>query len=54
MPSKQIDIETIVDHALDETVSHILNEFEDPGDIEYAFQYLQTKVEELDPEDFEE
>jgi hypothetical protein len=55
MSLKEPEIESIVDHALDETLSQIFeNEFRDIKDIEYALEYLRQKVDELEAEDFEE
>jgi hypothetical protein len=55
MSLKEPEIEAIVDHALDETLSQIFeNEFRNIKDIEYALEYLRQKVDELEAEDFEE
>lgn len=55
MSLKEPEIESIVDHALDETLTEIFNnEFKDIKDIEYALDYLRQKVDELEAEDFEE
>lgn len=55
MSLKEPEIESIVDHALDETLSQIFgNEFRNIKDIEYALDYLRQKVDELEAEDFEE
>jgi hypothetical protein len=55
MSLKEPEIEAIVDHALDETLTEIFdNEFSTPKDIEYALNYLRQKVDELEAEDFEE
>lgn len=55
MSLKEPEIESIVDHALDETLTEIFeNEFRNPKDIEYALEYLRRKVDELEAEDFEE
>jgi len=55
MSLKEPEIESIVDHALDETLAQIFdNEFSTPKDIEYALNYLRQKVDELEAEDFED
>jgi hypothetical protein len=55
MSLKEPEIESIVDHALDETLTEIFdNEFRDLKDIEYALEYLRQKVDELEAEDFED
>lgn len=55
MSLKEPEIESIVDHALDETLTEIFqNEFKDAKDIEYALEYLRQKVDELEAEDFED
>jgi hypothetical protein len=55
MSLKEPEIESIVDHALDETLAEIFdNEFSDLKDIEYALEYLRQKVDELEAEDFED
>jgi hypothetical protein len=55
MSLKEPEIESIVDHALDETLTEIFNnEFNTPKDVEYALNYLRQKVDELEAEDFED
>lgn len=55
MSLKEPEIESIVDHALDETLTEVFNnEFKNIKDIEYALEYLRQKVDELEAEDFEE
>ena len=55
MSLKEPEIEAIVDHALDETLTEIFNnEFSSSKDIEYALEYLRRKVDELEAEDFED
>lgn len=55
MSLKEPEIESIVDHALDETLTEIFNnEFKNIKDIEYALDYLRQKVDDLDAEDFED
>lgn len=55
MEFKQPEIESIVDHAIDEILSEVFSgEFNDIEDIEYALNYLKTKIKDLEPEDFEE
>lgn len=55
MSLKEPEIEAIVDHALDETLTEIFdNEFKHFKDIEYALEYLRRKIDELEAEDFEE
>ncbi len=55
MSLKQPEIESVIDHALDETLTEIFNnEFNNLKDIEYALNYLRQKVDELEAEDFED
>jgi hypothetical protein len=49
------EIECFVDTAIDEAIFEIFkNEFNSLKEIEYAIEYLQTKIQDLDPEDFED
>ena len=49
------EIECFVDTALEEAVLEIFkHEFSSFKELEYAVNYLKEKVEELDPEDFED
>lgn len=51
---REAEIESIVDHSLDEILTEVFeNEFKNTKDIEYALEYLRTKVDELVAEDFE-
>jgi len=55
MSLKEPEIESIVDHAVDEILSEIFcGEFHDVTNIEYALNYLKEKIKGLEPEDFEE
>lgn len=55
MQFKEPEIESIVDHAIDEILSEVFSgEFNDIDDIEYALNYLKSKIKDLEPEDFEE
>lgn len=55
MSLKKPEIESIVEHALDETLSEIFeNEFRTYEDVEYAIEYLRQKVDELEADDFED
>lgn len=55
MQFKEPEIESIVDYAIDEILSEVFSgEFHDIDDIEYALNYLKSKIKELEPEDFEE
>ncbi len=54
MSLREPEIESIVDHALDETLTEIFeNEFKSIKDIEYALEYLRSKIDDLEAEDFE-
>jgi len=49
------EIECLVDNALEEAVLEIFkHEFSSFKELEYAIEYLQEKVQDLDPEDFED
>lgn len=49
------EIECFVDAALEEVVLEIFkHQFSSFKELEYAVGYLKEKVEELDPEDFED
>lgn len=55
MSLKEPEIEAIVDHAIDETLTEIFEtEFCNIKDIEYALNYLRQKVDELEATDFED
>ena len=55
MQFKQPEIESIVDHAIDEILSEVFSgEFNDIEDIDYALNYLKSKIKNLELEDFEE
>jgi hypothetical protein len=55
MSLREPEIEAIVEHALDETLNEIFeNELQGSKNIEYALDYLRTKVEELEVQDFED
>ncbi len=55
MTLREPEIESIIDHALDETLIQIFeNEFKNSKDIEYALDYLRQKVDDLEAEDFED
>jgi hypothetical protein len=53
MSLKEPEIESIVDHVLEETLVEIFeNEFKTLEDVEYALDYLRKKVDELEAEDY--
>ena len=55
MQFKEPEIESIVDHAVDEIISEVFSgEFNDIEDIGYALNYLKSKIKNLEVEDFEE
>ena len=55
MSLKEPEIESIVDHAVDEILSEVFSgEFHDISNIVYALNYLKEKIKGLEPEDFEE
>lgn len=51
MEFKEPEIESIVDHAIDEILSEAFSDIED---IDYALNYLKEKIKGLEVEDFEE
>ena len=49
------EIECFVDNAIEDVILEIFkNQFSSFKEIEYAVEYLQEKIQELDPEDFED
>lgn len=53
MSLKQIEIESIVDTALEDIIEiGLAGQFTKLKEVEYAFDYLKTKIDELDPSDF--
>lgn len=55
MQLKEPEIESIVDHAVDEIINEVFGgEFNDIEDIGYALNYLKEKIRNLEAEDFEE
>jgi len=47
------EIECFVDNAIEDVILEIFkNQFSSFKEIEYAVEYLQEKIQELDPEDF--
>jgi hypothetical protein len=55
MQFKQPEIESIVDHAVDEIINEVFSgEFNDIEDIDYALNYLKSKIKDLELEDFDE
>jgi hypothetical protein len=55
MSLKEPEIESIIDHAVDEILSEVFSgEFNEIVDVSYALNYLKEKIRELELEDFEE
>jgi hypothetical protein len=55
MSYSKTEIECFVDNAVEEVVLEIFkNEFSSFKELEYAIEYLQEKIQELDAEDFED
>jgi hypothetical protein len=49
------EIEYFVDSAIEEAILEIFkNEFSSLKELEYAVDYLKEKIQELEPEDFED
>jgi len=49
------EIECFVDTAIDEAIFEIFkNQFSSMKEIEYAVDYLKEKIQDVDPEDFED
>jgi hypothetical protein len=49
------EIECFVDTAIDDTIFEIFkNQFSSMKEIEYAVDYLKEKIQDMDPEDFED
>ena len=55
MSFKKLEIEAIIDNVLDDVLTETFsNQFDKIESIEYALDYLKTKVEALEAEDFED
>lgn len=55
MSLKKNEIESLIEHAIDDIVSEIFeNSFAKFTDVEYAVEYLKTKINEIEAEDFED
>jgi hypothetical protein len=55
MSLKKHEIESLVEHAMDDIISQVLeNEFASLEDLEYAIEYLKEKINDLEAEDFED
>jgi hypothetical protein len=55
MSFKKLEIEAIIDTTLEDVLTELFsNEFDKIESIQYAIDYLKTKVEALEAEDFED
>jgi hypothetical protein len=55
MSFKKLEIEAIIDSTLEDVLTELFsNEFDKIESIQYALDYLKTKVEALEAEDFED
>lgn len=55
MSLKKNEIESLIEHALDDIVSQVFeNQFACIEDLEYAVDYLKEKINDLEAEDFED
>jgi hypothetical protein len=55
MSLKKHEIESLVEHAMDDIIAQVLeNEFAKLEDLEYAIEYLKEKINDLEAEDFED
>ena len=55
MSLKKNEIESLIEHAMDDVVSQVFeNEFASLEDLEYAIEYLKEKINDLEAEDFED
>jgi hypothetical protein len=55
MSLKKHEIEALIEHATDDIVSQVFeNQFSKIEDIEFALEFLKSKINELEIEDFED
>jgi len=55
MKLKKNEIESLIEHALDDIISQVFeNQFASLSDLEYAIDYLKEKINDLEAEDFED
>lgn len=56
MSIKRTEIESVVDHVLEEMLTEIFDNFsfKTIDEIEHALEYLQDKISEVEPSDYEE
>jgi hypothetical protein len=55
MSLKKTEIESLIENAIDATLSEVFeNPFASIEDVEYALDYLKSKINDLEAEDFED
>jgi len=55
MSLKKNEIESLIENAIDATVSEVFeNQFACIEDLEYAVEYLKSKINDIEAEDFED
>jgi hypothetical protein len=55
MSLKKTEIESLIENAIDATLSEVFeNPFASIEDVEYALEYLKSKINDLEAEDFED
>jgi hypothetical protein len=55
MSLKKHEIEALVEHAMDDLISEVFeNQFSKIEDLEYAIEYLKSKINDLEADDFED
>ena len=53
MTPNQCEIEAVIDSAVEDIIEIVIaGNFTKLKDIEYGIEYLKTKIDELEPEDF--
>lgn len=55
MSLKKNEIESLIEHAIDDVISAVFeNQFAKIEDVEYAVDYLKSKINDIEAEDFED
>lgn len=55
MSLKKNEIESLIEHAIDDIISEVFeNQFAKIEDVEYAVDYLKSKINDIEAEDFED
>lgn len=55
MSLKKNEIESLIENAIDDIISEVFeNQFAKIEDVEYAVDYLKSKINDIEAEDFED